>query len=143
MAKKKAAISELIKSDMSRRAIGEEPRTVEPEAAEPNAVEEVKPSPPAPEAAGEVKPASTTPEAAEEVKQPPAEPEKQPPEKKAPALKPTAVSNESAGFEAFIAGQAQAVGLTDEADLRNFYEHLKVQAMRYLRGFDAGRRFHG
>ena len=120
MAKKKTAIGDLIKSDMSRRAIGDETKK--------------------------------TKEA--ELFSGPA-PEKKPPEKKPPAEKPPVKADAAApaevpafpgggaGFSAFIAAQTRSVGLTNEADLATFYAFLQDQAMRYIRGFDAGRRFHG
>ena len=113
MAKKRAAIGELIKSDMSRRTIGEESIIAE-----------------------EAKPVSTGP-----VKKPV---EKEPTLPFEKPVKPEQPSDsQAANFEAFIAAQIQSFGLTDEAVLQNFYEFLKSQAMRYIRGFDAGRRFHG
>ena len=116
MAKKKTAIGDLIKSDMSRRSIGEEPKII--------------------------KKAKTFPTEA---------PVKKPEEKKEPAAKPASplfadtapVLKGSAVFSAFINEQMKSVGLIDEAALNNFYKFLQSQAMRYIRGFDAGRRFHG
>ena len=114
MAKKKAAIGDLIKSDMSRRSIGEEPAA-----------------------------SKETGLFLDE------EPVKKPSEKK-PAAPSTAavhgthaVSEGGTAFMAFIAEQAKAAELTDKTDLVNFYDFLQSQAMRYIRGFNAGRRFHG
>ena len=104
MAKKKTAIGDLIKNDMSRRAIGEE--------SEPFEVE--KPF------------------------------EEDQPEKPVSAKENTdSCCKAGVCFTDFIAKQAQAAGLTEEADLHNFYDFLSNQAMRYIRGFNAGRRFYG
>jgi len=116
MAKKKTAIGDLIKSDMSRRSIGDEPIIIKK--AEPFPTEA---------------------------------PVKKPEEKKESATKPALplfadtapVLKGSAGFSAFINEQIKSVGLTDEAALNNFYEFLQSQVIRYIRGYDAGRRFHG
>jgi len=112
MAKKKIAIGEMIKNDMSRRAIQKEPETA--------ARVEVF--------SGE-------------------EPVKKPPAAKAVSAPVDAdvetVPGENAGLAAFFARQAQSAGLTDPADLRNYYDFLQSQAVRYTRGFDAGKRFHG
>jgi hypothetical protein len=108
MAKKKASIGDLIKSDMSRRVIGEEPPALK-----------VKP---VPVAAPATAPAATN--AARSATEP-------------------AVPKGSADLVTFIAAQTKSFGLTDETDLRNFYDFLQGQALRYIRGFDAGRRFHG
>ena len=102
MAKKKTAIGELIKSDMSRRSIGEEP--VMTHSGELQALANAEPS---------------------------------------LFESPANVHDESDVLAAFIAGQAKSAGLTDETDLRKFYDFLRGQAMRYIRGFGAGRRFHG
>jgi hypothetical protein len=107
MAKKKAAIGDLIKSDMSRRAIGEEPKTVE----KPKRI-------------------------------PAQNPTETPAEKKQPAQQVTALQG-SAGLMAFIEKEAQSVGLTEDADLFILYDFIQGQTMRFIRGFDAGRRFHG
>jgi hypothetical protein len=128
MAKKKAAISDLIKSDMSRRTIGEEPKTTketelfldERPVKKPSEKKpvEAKTAPPAPKAA----PVS---------------------EAVAASADKSAIPEESANLMAFIAEQAKSVELTDKTDLHNFYAFLQNQAMRYIRGIDAGRRFHG
>ena len=115
MAKKKAAIGDLIKSDMSRRAIGEEPKTVT----------KPKPLPGEPKKTTEKKPAAVKAET--------------PVATAAPVTIPVG----DAGFAAFISTQTQSVGLTNETDLLRFYDFLQGQALRYIRGFDAGRRFHG
>lgn len=107
MAKKKAAIGDLIKSDMSRRIIGEEVEM----------------------AAETVMPAETPPE----VMVPPSG-------DSVPALP---VTGGTASLDCFIAALAQSAGITGESDLRNLHGFLQDQAMRYIRGFNAGRRFHG
>ena len=117
MAKKKAAIGDLIKSDMSRRAIGEESENTEEELFSAKAPEKKLP-------------------------------EKKPPAAPAVAATPapagaSSVSGGFAGFAAFIDAKTSSVGLAEEADMRTFYAFLQDQAMRYIRGFDAGRRFHG
>ena len=116
MAKKKAAIGELIKSDMSRRVIRD--------AAEEQSFDEDQKPP---------------------VKKSVAPPPAAIPRPTTPASQPNTLSKSegSAGLTAFIADQAKSVGLTDESDLRTFYAFLQSQAIRYIRGFDAGRRFHG
>ena len=146
MSKKKASIGELIKSDMSRRVIGEEAKP--PEKAELFPAEKTAKKPP------EIKPAAVKePPAAKdhvavnkpqavkepvEVKEPPAENKSS--AVKEPASRPT---KGSAGLMVFIDDQAKSFGLTEEADLCNYYDFLRNQAARYTRGFDAGRRFHG
>jgi len=102
MAKKKASIGDLIKSDMSRRAIGEEPKIAEK--------------------ASEVPPPEN--------------------KTKTPASRP-AIPKGSADLMIFIMGEAKSAGLTEENDLCTFYAFLPSQSMRYIKGFDAGRRFHG
>ncbi|MCL2128296.1 MAG: hypothetical protein FWH38_08575 [Treponema sp.] len=115
MAKKKSAISDLIKSDMSRRAIGEETEILE-EAEPAPAVTPVKPS--------EEKPAP-------------------PKQSAAPKKERPAVLEGGGDLDAFILAQTQSVELTNEEDMSRFYDFLKCQITRYIRGYDAGRRFHG
>jgi len=132
MAKKKAAIGDLIKSDMSRRAIKEGPKTTKEAELFSGEGSVKKPSEKKPQAEKAAPPVS------EAVSIPVVVPASGAP------VAPVAVAPEgSAGFMAFIAEQARPAGLTDEADLYNFYAFLQSQAMRYLRGIDAGRRFHG
>ena len=107
---------------MSRRAIGEEPEVV------------VKPKPALVE---------------ELVKKPPEEPVKKtsentpvPVKETPPALK-GASSPGINNLLALITAQAQSAGLTDEPALGNFCDFMQGQAARYIRGFDAARRFHG
>ena len=141
MAKKKSAIGDLIKGDMSRRAIVEAPKIEEK--AEPAHAESPDKKPAA------KKPLETKP-------QPPKESVPRPPAAQAPVIQPSAASepgvkarqqpeftNESAGLMAVITGKARSVGLTSREDLMVFYNFLESQATRYLRGFDAGKRFHG
>jgi len=131
MAKKKTAIGDLIKSDMSRRVIGEGTSGEGTEISE-KAIS-----------------VSTEPANADPV-------HNEGPAKSSAEKRPLAASaalplfadqdtlpKRSAGFAELIAGQARSAGLTDEADLRGFYDFLQSQAMRYIRGFNAGRRFHG
>ncbi|MDR0448309.1 MAG: hypothetical protein LBH07_06535 [Treponema sp.] len=118
MAKKKANIGDLIKSDMSRRTIGEETET-----------------------------ADTPPLWSEDEKKPPtAAAEKKP--QAAKAAKPNIPDSVPTikgitGLADFIAKQAQSAGLTEVTDLQNYYDYLQNQALRYVRGFNAGRRFYG
>jgi hypothetical protein len=133
MAKKKLAIGDLIKGDMSRRAIGEAPKTGEKPA---HAETEVKkPS--------EKKP--PVPKKIEAAVNPPPAVKKQPgaPEPGVTAQRQPEVPGGSAGLMAAIAVQASSVGLIEHDDLIVFYDFLERQAIRYIRGFDAGRRFHG
>lgn len=109
MANKKAAIGALIKSDMSRRVIGEEliPALVETQGEAP--AEEAAP-------------------------------------KRAAAEKPSrkiGADPESAALVEFLILQAEREGMINEEDRRNFYAFLRSQALRYLSGFSAGRRFRG
>ena len=126
MAKKKAVISDLIKSDMSRRAIGEE-HTITEGSELFTGGETVQPSENTPreESTALASADKTAPAAA------------------FPILQENQKSRESVAFMDFIAAHTQSVGLTSESDMRNFYAFLQGQAMRYLRGFDAGHRFHG
>ena len=117
MAKKKTAIGDLIKSDMSRRTIGEETELF---SGEPDKKPSEKKPPVAPP------PAVATPVPAAPV-----------------TARATAVPRGIADLTAAIAERANSAGLTDEADLRTFYDFLQNQALRYIRGFDAGRRFRG
>jgi len=140
MAKKKAAIGDLIKSDMSRRSIGEEPAASKETGLFLDEEPVKKPSEKKPAAPSTAAPAAAAPPA------PKAAPESAP----APKAPPTAaahgthaISEGGAAFMAFIAEQAKAAELTDKTDLVNFYDFLQSQAMRYIRGFNAGRRFHG
>jgi len=129
MARKKTAIGELIKSDMSRRTIGEEHEIITEPAASPTAS---KPST-AGKPLAESKPAAAhkeTPKAA-------------PPAPEGSASKGCGSSPAAPAFMAAIAAQAQSAGLTDESDLGNLYAFLQSQALRYIKGFDAARRFHG
>jgi len=139
MAKKKLAIGDLIKGDMSRRAIGEAPKIGEKarpeikEKAKPAHVESPGKKPPA------KKPSETKTQVPKEsVPRPPAAPEPGVKARQEPEL-----TNESADLMAVIDGKARSVGLTSHEDLTVFYDFLESQAARYIRGFDAGRRFHG
>ena len=132
MAKKKISIGELIKGDMSRRSIGD------------SATEDASWDSPPEESSKHVE------EAVEKAKPVPVKKSVAQTDEKKPPVARTALPvaadatpNGNAEFEAFIRGQVVSVGLTGEADLRNFYSFLQSQAMRYIRGFDAGRRFHG
>jgi hypothetical protein len=109
MSKKKTAIGDLIKSDMSRRTIGEGAKT------------------------------------AEKPKQVPAQSTEKPAEKRPLAVQPAqaAAPEGNADLMVFIEKEAQSIGLTEEADLIKLYDFLQGQTMRYIRGFDAGQRFHG
>ena len=114
MAKKRAAISDLIKGDMSRRAIGRESAAAENRGGQMRGGAELFP--------GE-------------------RPEKKPAEKapRAAGAAPPDVS----GFMAFLAEQTQTASLTDPDDLGRLYDFLQNQAARYIKGFCAGRRFYG
>jgi hypothetical protein len=133
MAKKKAAISELIKTDMTRRSIGEEPAEGDTAWLGP----ELQP----PAQSGAVSGGSPSNETPDEQKAPsaPAPDRVDPPAKAAALPSPTAIS----GLLKAITAQAEAAGLTGEQDLLNFHDFLLTQATRYIRGFNAGRRFHG
>ena len=129
MARKKMNIGDLIKSDMSRRVIGEEPQPTEKE--ELFSVElakEKKPSESKPPATKSTTPVEKPPTLANPV---------------VPALPKPTVPKANTDLMAIISEQAQSAGLIDVNDLRNFYDFLQSQALRYIRGFDAGRRFHG
>ena len=138
MAKKKAAISELIKSDMTRRSIGEEP----PEGDDAWLGPELQPPAP-PESAPPCEPSIETPagETPHEQKAPaaPATDQVEPPAKAAGLPSLSAIT----GLLTAITAQAEAAGLSGEQDLLNFHDFLLAQTTRYIRGFNAGRRFHG
>lgn len=132
MAKKKTAIGDLIKSDMSRRSIGEETEVFE----KPELIQTAEP-------VGGERPDKNS---AEEKPFNARPPEDRPPAVKAASPLPAAprpVAEGSAAFTEFIAGQARSAGLTGESDLRKFYDFMQGQATRYIRGFNAGRRFYG
>ena len=123
MAKKKAAIGDLIKSDMSKRTIKEDPKTTE----------------------------ETRLFSSEESAKKPETEEITPPVSEAvylPAVMPAFVAapsapDGSAELMALISEQTRSAGLTDKTDLYNFYAFMQDQAIRYIMGFDAGRRFRG
>ena len=56
---------------------------------------------------------------------------------------PTGENEGFTGLMTDIAALAQSAGLTGESDLCNLYAFLHNQAIRYIKGFDAARRFHG
>jgi len=127
MAKKKTAIGDLIKSDMSRRSISEGTNG-EAQGDEPPNSETVY-TKPVHDAGPDNGPAQKKPEA---------------PSAALPLFPDQDTLPEgSADLAAFLSREASSAGLTDEADLRKFYDFLQTQAMRYIRGFNAGRRFHG
>jgi hypothetical protein len=140
MANKKAVIGELIKSDMSRRNIGEnavslefpdEPVQEERQAAGPDAGKAAEGNI-GERAAGQDAAAGKT-------------PEKAPPAAK-PALKPrlppkTGESGKIVPLLDYIAAEVEPAGM-DERERQNFYDFMLAQAMRYVRGFNAGKRFH-
>ena len=133
MAKKKAAISELIKSDMTRRSIGEEPLQGDDAWLGP----ELQP----PAQGGEDSGGTPSVETPHEQKSPsvPVTDQVNPPAKAAALPSPAAIT----GLLTAITAQAEAAGLTGEQDRRNFHDFLQAQAARYIRGFNAGRRFRG
>ena len=111
--KKKQAISDLIKSDMAQRTIGELSQTPE-------------------EVPNEIVVEKTM-------------------GRKPLAAKPIVYSNDretafSAGINNFInfaTEKTESAGLKDEDDIQKFYDFLQNQTLRYIRGFDAARRFYG
>ena len=136
MAKKKAAISELIKSDMTRRSIGEEP----PEGDDAWLGPELQPPPL--ESALPCEPSIETPAGETPHERAPAAPamdQVDPPAKAAGLPSSAAIT----GLLTAITAQAEAAGLSGEQDLLNFHDFLLAQTTRYIRGFNAGRRFHG
>jgi hypothetical protein len=140
MAKKRAGISDLIKSDMSRRAIGEETKTArnaKAVTAEKKPLEKKMTEKKAPPKIAMAETVAPGPAVEKPVVQKPAVQKTAIP---APAAK---AGDSGAAFLACIEEQARGVGLTDAADLHNLYAFLQGQAARYIRGFDAGRRFHG
>jgi len=127
MAKKKTAIGDLIKSDMSRRSISEGTNG-EAQGGEPPNSETVYTKLVHDEGSD-------------------AHPVEKKPETISAALPlfadQDAIPDAGADLTAFLFREARSAGLTDEADLRKFYDFLQGQAARYIRGFNAGRRFHG
>jgi hypothetical protein len=137
MAKKRSAISDIIKTDMSRRTInGENEETKETadksggqdllwekENAQVQQTPDEKPA----------KKRNPAQKALDE--EPPAEPVK------VPAVKQSA-GPEGAAFMAFINAQAEALGVTGSVDRQKLYDFLRDEAMRYLRGYNAARRFY-
>jgi len=114
MPRKKAAIEDLIKGDMSRRAIGE--------ARPQEAGEGLFPPPAAPasdaaQAQGLAKPARPAPS--------------------------RAAREGSAALAAFVDALAKSEGIADGAELEGLLDFLKGQAARYVTGLKAGRRFRG
>jgi hypothetical protein len=147
MARKKAAIGELIKSDMSRRNIGENAVFLE------FADEPVLEGQPAEAVPPVEKPAEETAGGAGEEQASGQNAAAKKPEKARPALKPEPksaaktgesgkVSAESAALSDYIAAEVESGGSMDERERRNFYDFMLAQAARYMRGFNAGKRFH-
>ncbi|MCL2472269.1 MAG: hypothetical protein FWF26_01205 [Treponema sp.] len=52
-------------------------------------------------------------------------------------------SNGDAAFMSIITAEAKSAGIIDETDMHSFHDFMLSQAMRYIKGFNAGRRFHG
>jgi hypothetical protein len=125
MARKKAAIGELIKSDMSRRNIGE--NAVPLEFADEPVREE--------QASGQSMAAEEKPEKARPVPEPAPKPAAKTGEHKKASL-------ESVSLFDYIAAEVESAGSMDEQERRNFYDFMLAQAARYVRGFNAGKRFH-
>jgi hypothetical protein len=148
MARKKAAIGELIKSDMSRRNIGENAVSLE-FADEPvwegQQAEAAPPAEkPAEEAAGCVREERSSgqsigAEKKPEKARPAPEPEPKPAAKTGEHRK---TSPESVSFFDYIAAEVESGGSMDEQERRNFYDFMLAQAARYVRGFNAGKRFY-
>jgi hypothetical protein len=131
MASKRSAISDLIKSDMSRRSLGDEEAVNQGSLWEKG---EARPEAKPPKKSGAA-PRESEPKAAPQVER------KLPPAPKPPAEKPAGPG--AAALIDFISAQAGAMGLTGEADRQKLYDFLQGQAERYLRGFNAARRFYG
>jgi hypothetical protein len=141
MAHKKAVIGELIKSDMSRRNIGE--NAVPLEFPDEPVQEERQAAKPEPEksaegitekrASGQDATAGKAPEKAQPASKPVPKP-KLPPK--------IGESGKIAPLLDYIAEKVESGGTMDEQDQQNFYDFMLAQALRYMRGFDAGKRFH-
>ena len=137
MARKKSGIGELIKSDMSRRNIGENAAPLEfPD--EPALEEQQAAKPVAEESAGGIagERASGQGPAAEKA------PEATPPASRPRRLPKTGESGKIAPLLDYIAAEVESEGSMDEQEQQNFYDFMLGQAMRYMRGFNAGKRFH-
>jgi hypothetical protein len=120
MARKKAGIGELIQNDMSRRNIGANVVPLEfPD--EPAREEEV--------ASGAEKVAGIA--SAEKA-----------PEKIRPVSKARKLPGKIAPLLDYIALEVESEGGMDEQEQQNFYDFMLSQATRYVRGFNAGKRFH-
>jgi hypothetical protein len=132
MARRKAAISEMIKSDMSRRNIGEAPKEGEAGAAQPGEEQRFEGGPEE-KAQGAGAVAASGPE------------ERAPEQPAGKAPEQPLRAGEAGGNAAlldYIAAEVEPGGSMDEGDRENFYDFMLGQAARYIRGFKAGRRFH-
>jgi hypothetical protein len=137
MARKKAAIGDLIKSDMTRRNIGENTVALDfPD--EPAQEERQTAGPEAGKPAGGVKEERVSGQEASAGK---ASEKAQSASKPKLALR-TGASGKIAPLLDYIAAEVEPGGTMDEQDRQNFYDFMLAQAMRYMRGFDAGKRFH-
>jgi len=132
MSKRKTAIGDLIKSDMSRRSIsegidGEMPISETQNDQAPNSAA-INANPVPDEVPGNISAG-----------------EKQTAARAAPSLftEHEALPEGSAGFAAFLSREARSAGITDKEDMRKFHDFLQSQAARYIRGYNAGRRFYG
>jgi hypothetical protein len=133
MARKKAGIGELIKSDMSRRTIGENVAPLEfpdgPDRKEPQAARPGAEGVAGERASGQGPAAGTAPEANRPASRPGRPPK-------------TGESGKSAPLFEYIAAEVEPEGIMDDQERQNFYDFMLGQAMRYMRGFNAGKRFH-
>jgi hypothetical protein len=137
MARKKSGIGELIKSDMSRRNIGENAAPLEfPD--EPALEEQWAAKPESEESAGGAAEKRETGQGAAAGKAP---------EAIRPVARPrrmpkTGESGKIAPLLDYIAAEVESEGSMDGQERQNFYDFMLGQAMRYMRGFNAGKRFH-
>jgi hypothetical protein len=120
MSKKKTAIGDLIQSDMQRRAIGDTPGDISDKVESGNGgtLFEMEPM----QSKESTSFANTS--------------------ASSRTLVARAAGTGSTSFAAFIDKQASLFGLTDEKDFHRLYDFLQGQAIRYIRGFHAGRRFY-